>query len=71
MNFEKLLAQQVFTLSVRLSQSRSHGFLIWCGRTRHELSLARSRFAFGARTISLRAQCRATRSKARLVSKSI
>ena len=41
-NFEKLLAQQVFTLSFRLSQSRSHGFLVWCGRTRHERSLARS-----------------------------
>ena len=39
----------------RLSQSRSHGFLVWCGRTRHELSLARSRFALGARTIALRA----------------
>ena len=52
----------------RLSQSRSHGFLVWCGRTR--LSLARSRFALGARTIALRAHCRATRSKARLVSKS-
>ena len=37
----------------RLAQSRSLGFLVWCGRTRHELSLAR-----------------ATRSKARLVSKS-
>ena len=52
-NFEKLLAQQVFTLSFRLSQSRSHGFLVWCGRTRHELSLARSRFAL---TVALRAQ---------------
>ena len=29
-----------------------------------------SRFALGARTIALRAHCRATRSKARLVSKS-
>ena len=26
----------------RLSQSRSLGFLVWCGRTRHELSLARA-----------------------------
>ena len=26
----------------RLSQSRSHGFLVWCGRTRHELLLTRS-----------------------------
>ena len=33
-------------------------------------SLARSRFALGARTIALCAHCRATRSKARLVSKS-
>ena len=33
-------------------------------------SLARSRFALGARTIALRAHCRATRSKARLVNKS-
>jgi len=32
--------------------------------------LARSRFALGARTIALRAHCRATRSKAGLVSKS-
>ena len=61
MNFEKLLAQQVFTLSFRLSQSRWHGFLVWCGRTRHELSLARasrlalvrSRFVL---TVALRAQ---------------
>ena len=36
----------------RLSQNRSHGFLVWWG------------------TIALRAHCRATRSKARLVSKS-
>ena len=36
-----------------------------------ELSLARSPFALGARTIALGAHCRATRSKARLVSKSI
>ena len=49
-----------------LSQSRSHGFLVWSGRTR----LARSCFALGARTIALRAHCCATRSKARLVSKS-
>ena len=28
--------------SPRLSQSRSLGFLVWCGRTRHELSLARA-----------------------------
>ena len=35
-----------------------------------KLSLARSRFALGARTIALHAHCRATRSKARLVSKS-
>ena len=36
-----------------------------------KLSLARaSRSALGARTIALRAHCRATRSKARLVSKS-
>ena len=34
-------------------------------------SLARSRFALGARTIALRAHCRATRSKARLVGKSM
>ena len=33
-------------------------------------SLARSCFALGARTITLRAHCRATRSKGRLVSKS-
>ena len=26
----------------RLSQSRSLGFLVWCGRTRHQLSLARA-----------------------------
>ena len=51
-----------FKLFSRLSQSRSHGFLVWCGRTRHELSLVRS--------LALRAHCRATRSKARLVSKS-
>jgi len=35
-----------------------------------KLSLARSRFVLGARTIALRAHCHATRSKARLVSKS-
>ena len=34
---------------VSLSQSRSHGFLVWCGRTRHE------RRAF-ARSLALRAQ---------------
>ena len=34
-------------------------------------SLARSHFALGARTIALRGHCRATRSKARLVSKSM
>ena len=43
--------------SLRLSQSRSHGFLVWCART--------------ARSLALRAHCRATRSKARLVSKSM
>ena len=39
----------------RLSQSRSHGFLVWCGRTRHERrAFARSlRFAL---TVALRAQ---------------
>ena len=42
--------------STRLSQSRSLGFLVWCGRTR---------------SLALRAHSRATRSKARLVSKSI
>ena len=52
----------------RLSQSRSHGFLVSCGRTRHERrAFARS---LGARTIALRAHCRATRSKARHASKS-
>ena len=58
---------------VRLSKSRSHGFLVWCGRIRHERrrAFARSPFALGARTIALGAHCRATRSKARLVSKSI
>ena len=50
----------------RLSQSRSHGFLVWFGSTRHELSLARS-LALRAR----RSNDRATRSKARLVSKSM
>ena len=49
----------------RLSQSRSRGFLVWCGRTRGFRSLA-----LRGRTIALRAHCRATRSKARLVSKS-
>ena len=52
---------------VRLSQSRSHGFLVWCGRTRHERrrafarslarpsrsALVRSRLAL---TVALRAQ---------------
>ena len=38
--------------------------------TNDELSLVRSHFALGACTIALRAHCRATRSKARLVSKS-
>ena len=63
---------------IRLSQRRSLGFLVWCGRTRHErrafarsrFALARSRSALRARTIALRAHSRATRSKARLVSKS-
>ena len=36
-NFFKYLSP-----SIRLSQSRSLGFLVWCGRTRHELSLARA-----------------------------
>ena len=42
----------------RLSQSRSLGFLVWCGRTRHFRSLAlRARsLALRARTIALRAQ---------------
>ena len=66
--------EQICWQDPRLSQSRSHGFLVWCGRTWHEAfarSLARaSRSALGARTIALRAHCRATRSKARLVSKS-
>ena len=44
----------------RLSQSRSLGFLVWF----HSLALR-------ARTIALRAHSRATRSKARLVSKSM
>ena len=43
------------------SQSRLHGFLVWCGKTQHELSLTRasrsalirSRFAL---TVALRAQ---------------
>ena len=43
--------------SVRLSQSRSLGFLVWCGRTRHGTArhgaFARSRFAL---TVALRAQ---------------
>ena len=30
------------TTTTRLSQSRSLGFLVWCGRTRHELLLARA-----------------------------
>ena len=59
----KLTSEQIFSknclwVSLRLSQSRSLGFLVWCGRTRHD------------RTIALRAASRATRSKARLVSKS-
>ena len=41
----------LFWRTVRLSQSRSLGFLVWC-------------------SLVLRANCRATRSKARLVSKS-
>ena len=39
---------------IRLSQRRSLGFLVWCGRTRHERrAFARSRFAL---TVALRAQ---------------
>ena len=40
---------------VRLSQSRSHGFLVWCGRTRHEgrRAFARSLFALGAHKLDL------------------
>ena len=69
-------------LSFRLSQSRSLGFLVWCGRTRHEhsfrslalrarsLPLRARSLPLRARTIALRAHSRATRSKARLVSKS-
>ena len=46
--------------------------LFWSGVVRPGTkAFARSRFALGARTIVLRAHCRATRSKARLVSKSI
>ena len=49
----------------RLSQSRSLGFLVWCGRTRHErLSLARAPRSYDRASRSL------SRSKARLVSKS-
>ena len=49
-----------------LSQSRSHGFLVWCGRTRHE------RRAF-ARSLALRARRsydRASRSLSRYALKS-
>ena len=53
------------TFSARLSQSRSLSFLVWCGRTSFRS------LALRARTIAVRAHCRATRSKARLVSKSI
>ena len=46
--------------------------LFWSGVVRPGTkAFARSRFALGARTIVLRAHCRATRSKARLVSKTI
>ena len=49
----------------RLSQSRSLGFLVLCGRTRHErLSLARAPRSYDRASRSL------SRSKARLVSKS-
>ena len=49
--------------TARLSQSRSHGFLVWCGVSGlvwSRSALVRSRFALS----------QATRSKARLVSKS-
>ena len=48
---KEILDKDIIWTKHRLSQSRSLGFLVWCGRTR--LSLAR-----------------ASRSKARLVSKS-
>ena len=35
---------------LRLSQSRSLGFLVWCGRTQHDPAFARSRFALKSST---------------------
>ena len=40
--------KEISCILIRLSQSRSHGFLVWCGRTR--LSLARSRYALKSST---------------------
>ena len=37
----------------RLSQSRSHGFLVWCGRTRHFRSLVRTSRSYDRASRSL------------------
>ena len=60
-NIEVDLLILEYNVEHRLSQSRSLGFLVWCGRTRHERrafarsrsALVRSRFAL---TVALRAQ---------------
>ena len=55
------------TSMYRLSQSRSLGFLVWCGRTRHELSLARASRSLAR---APRSYDRASRSQSRYALKS-
>ena len=63
-----------FKYIIRLSQNRSLGFLVWCGWTRHELSLARASRSLARAPRSLarapRSYDRASRSQSRYALKS-